>query len=114
MEPFSILVSFRPIGGDRADGRTDRAETNRLEAFMMTRLVTAAILGVASASTLLATGCASEGQKQPYSLTGGQSLTVDQQRWVDRHSIDDKGHFNPVLNQRAMSQMRLANQGDHQ
>lgn len=77
---------------------------------MLTKLVTAAILGVASASTLLATGCASEGQKQPYSLTGEQSLTAGQQRWVDQHSIDEKGHYNPTMHQQAMDQMRQAEQ----
>lgn len=62
-----------------------------------------------SAPMLTAFGCADNGSK-PYSLTGEQSLTPDQQRWVDQHSIDQKGHYNPILHQQALDQMRRANQ----
>jgi len=65
---------------------------------------------VVSAPLLTAFGCAESGNK-PYSLTGDQNLTDDQRRWVNQHSIDQKGHFNPVLHQQAMDQMRRANQG---
>ena len=69
------------------------------------------IVAMAIAAPLLtAFGCAESGNK-PYSLTGAQNLTGDQQRWVDQHSIDQKGHFNPTLHQQALSQMTSANQG---
>ena len=61
-----------------------------------------------SASLLTAFGCAESGNK-PYSLTGEQNLTESQQRWVNQHSIDDKGHFNPVLHQRALDDLEGVN-----
>lgn len=65
---------------------------------------------VVSAPLLTAVGCADSGSK-PYSLTGEQNLTEDQRRWVNQHSIDQKGHFNPILHQQALDQMRRANHG---
>ena len=61
-----------------------------------------------SAPLLTAFGCADNGNK-PYSLTGEQTLTPEQQRWVDKHSIDEKGHYNLTMHQQALAQMRSAN-----
>jgi hypothetical protein len=65
---------------------------------------------VVSAPLLTALGCA-EGGNKPYSLTGEQALTPAQRRWVDQHSIDQKGHYNLVLHQQALAQVRSANAG---
>lgn len=62
-----------------------------------------------SAPLLTAFGCADNANK-PYSLTGEQSLTADQQRWADQHSVDQKGHYNPTLHQQAVDQVRQADQ----
>lgn len=67
------------------------------------------LAGVAiSAPLLTAFGCADNGNN-PYSLTGEQSLTPEQQRWVDQHSIDEKGHYNLTKHQEALAQVRSAN-----
>lgn len=76
----------------------------------MRKLASIIVTAAVSAALLSAFGCAESGNK-PYSLTGEQNATADQQRWVDQHSIDQKGHYNPVLHEQALSQMRLANQG---
>ena len=76
----------------------------------MRKLLSIIVATAISAPLLTAFGCAESGNK-PYSLTGGQNLTPDQQRWVDQHSIDEKGHYNPVLHDQALNQMRLANRG---
>ena len=76
----------------------------------MRKLASIIVAMAVSAPLLTAFGCAESGNK-PYSLTGEQSLTPDQQRWVNQHSIDQKGHFNPVLHDQALRQMRSANQG---
>jgi len=76
----------------------------------MRKLFSFVVLAAVSASMLAAFGCA-ESANKPYNLTGEQGLALDQQQWVDQHSIDQKGHFNPVLHDQALSQMKLANQG---
>lgn len=78
----------------------------------MRKLLTIAMLAAVSTPMLAAFGCAESGNK-PYSLTGEQNLTVDQQRWVNQQSIDSKGHFNPVLHQRALDQVSSAARGAH-
>ena len=76
----------------------------------MRKLLSIIVATAISAPLLTAFGCAESGNK-PYSLTGEQNLSQDQQRWVNQHSIDEKGHFNPVLHQQALNQARTANQG---
>ena len=67
------------------------------------------LVGMAVAASLLtAFGCA-DNETKPYSLTGEQSLTPEQQRWVDQHSIDEKGHYNLTKHQQALAQVRSAN-----
>jgi hypothetical protein len=61
-----------------------------------------------AAPLLTAFGCA-EGGNKPYSLTGEQALTPEQQRWVDKHSIDEKGHYNLTMHQDALARVRSAN-----
>jgi hypothetical protein len=79
---------------------------------MLKKLLTVTVLGLATATPLLAGGCASDNDKGAYGLTGTESqLTADQQRWVNQHSVDQKGHFNPILHQQALNQMRSANPG---
>ena len=75
----------------------------------MMKVRTIIVLAGISASLLTALGCTEAGNK-PYSLTGEQNLTADQQRWVDQQSIDEKGHYNPVLHQHALARL---NQGAH-
>jgi hypothetical protein len=66
---------------------------------------------LAAVSTLMfgALGCADNGTK-PYSLTGDSSFTPEQQQYINQHSIDQKGHWNPQLNEQAKSAIRHANQ----
>ena len=61
---------------------------------MLKKLALAAVLGLAPAAALLATGCASS-QEKPYSLTG----TDEQERKERLRWTDDKGHYRPDLRQ---------------
>ena len=74
----------------------------------MKKILSIVVATAISAPFLAASGCAENGNK-PYSLTGERSLTADQQRWVDQHSIDEKGHFNPTMHQQALTQVRSGN-----
>jgi len=84
----------------------------------MKKLLAIVVATAVSAPLLTAFGCA-EGGNKPASLTGEEGLTADQQRWVNQHSVDNKGHFNLVLHDqalhqmRALNQMRLAARGSH-
>jgi hypothetical protein len=73
----------------------------------MKKIFPTVVLVAMSSSVLLASGCA-ESANRPDSPMAESSLTPDQQRWVSQHSIDQKGHFNPVLHQQALNQMRSA------
>jgi hypothetical protein len=85
---------------------------NNAEDVMFRKLITGSLLAVASLSMVLAVGCA-ESANKPYNLTG-QELTPEQQRYVDQHSIDSKGHYNSVMTQKAWNDVRLANQQQQQ
>ena len=74
----------------------------------MRKLLSILVAVAISAPLFAALGCADNGNK-PYSLTGEQALTADQQRWVDQHSIDEKGHYNLTKHQQALAQVRSAN-----
>ena len=63
-----------------------------------------------SAPFLTALGCA-EGGNKAYGVTDEQNLTQDQQRWVNQHSVDQKGHYNTILHQQALTQIRTTGQG---
>lgn len=73
----------------------------------MRKFLSIIVATVVSAPLLTALGCA-EGGNKPYSLTGEQALTPEQQRWVDQHSIDQKGHYNLILRQQALAQVQSA------
>lgn len=79
---------------------------------MLKKLFTVTVLGIAAATTVLAGGCASDSDKGAYGLTGTETrLTSEQQRYVDRNSLDQKGHPNSILAQRAREQIVSQNTG---
>lgn len=62
------------------------------------KFVSVVLLGAASASSLLAAGCSSAGENQPYSLTGNSQAPVDpqHQEWLRRQQYtDQKGRYHP-------------------
>src|SRR5436853_6514968 len=68
--------------------------------FMTRKLLTVAVLSAASLSTLFAVGCSSQGQSQPYSLTGKSQdqIARDHEQWRQKMMYtDDKGHYHPEL-----------------
>lgn len=65
---------------------------------MTSKLLALVLLGAASASSLLAVGCASGNGNQPYSLTGKSQDQVDQehQEWLHKQQYtDQKGRYHP-------------------
>jgi hypothetical protein len=93
-------------GGSAGVGRP---RGNQLvEVRVMRKLLSILVAVAVSAPLLTAFGCAENGNK-PYSLTGEQGLTADQKRWVDQHSIDEKGHYYLIKHQQALAQVRSAN-----
>jgi len=76
---------------------------------MFKKFATGSFMTVVAASALLAVGCADSANK-PYHLTGNQNVTPEQQTWIDQHSIDQKGHYNSVMAQRAANDVRIANE----
>ena len=71
-----------------------------MEIIMIRKLLSVAVLGAASISTLFAVGCSSQGQNQPYSLTGKseEQIAQDHEQWRQREMyIDEKGHYHAEL-----------------
>lgn len=81
-----------------------------MEVVMTSKLVSVSLFAAVSAAVLAGVGCSSNAGNKPYNLTGEQSVTADQQRWIDQHSIDQKGHWNPQLAASAQNDVRVANE----
>ena len=67
---------------------------------MTRKLIMVAILGIVSASALLAAGCSATNANPPYSLTGQPQVQADRkhQEWLLRQRFtDEKGHYHPEL-----------------
>ena len=67
---------------------------------MTRKLLSVALLGAVSVSTLFAAGCSSQGQNQPYSLTGKseEQIAQDHEQWRERTMYtDEKGHYHADL-----------------
>lgn len=67
---------------------------------MTRKLLSVAMLGAVSVSTLFALGCSSQGQNQPYSLTGRSQEQIAQahEQWRQQTMYtDEKGHYHAEL-----------------
>mgnify|MGYP001457316260 CR=1 FL=1 len=67
---------------------------------MTRKLLSVALLSAVSVSTLFALGCSSQGQNQPYSLTGKSQdqIAQEHEQWRQRTMYtDEKGHYHPEL-----------------
>jgi hypothetical protein len=65
---------------------------------MASKIFALVLLGAASASSLVAVGCASGTGQQPYSLTGKTQEQIDQdhQEWLHKQQYtDQKGRYHP-------------------